>query len=245
MSLRDWILYEDRAVVALAKPAGLAAQGGGGVSESLDAMLAGLSRNPRTIPRLAHRLDRDTSGVIVAGRTRTATAALSAAFAERRVEKTYLAVVCGGATEPAEGRIDAPLIRTRVGRVDVVRVAKAGGPAALPAATRYATRAATALAALVEAAPETGRMHQIRIHLATLGRPIFGDGKYGGLFRIGAAAAPRVMLHALALRLPHPDGGMLRLQAPPPDDFLNIARALDLDAGLDASFPRSVRELSP
>lgn len=242
MTLRDWIIYEDRAVIALAKPSGLAAQGGGGVSESLDVMLAALSRNPRTAPRLAHRLDRETSGVIVAGRTRTATAALSAAFAARRVEKTYLAIVCGGAPEPAEGRIDAPLIRTRTGRVDLVRIAKAGEHGAQAAATRYATRAATPLAALVEAAPETGRMHQIRIHLAARGRPIFGDGKYGGLFRIDAVAAPRVLLHALVLTAPHPDGGTLRLHAPPPEDFVAAAHALDLAAGLDASCPPSVRE---
>ncbi|MBU6371461.1 MAG: RluA family pseudouridine synthase [Alphaproteobacteria bacterium] len=245
MTVRDWIIYEDRAVVAVAKPPGLAAQGGGGVAESLDVLLGELSRNPRTTPRLAHRLDRETSGVIVAGRTRTATAALSAAFAERRVEKTYLALVCGGAPEPADGRIDAPLVRTRTGRVDVVRVARPGEQGAQAAATAYATRAATAHAALVEAAPETGRMHQIRIHLAALGRPIFGDGKYGGLFRIGAVTAPRVMLHALALAVPHPDGGVLRLHAPPPEDFRAAAQALDLAAGLGASFPPPSREPPP
>lgn len=245
MTVRDWIIYEDRAVIAVAKPAGLAAQGGGGVSESLDVMLAAMSRNPRTAPRLAHRLDRETSGVIVAGRTRTATAALSAAFAERRVRKTYLALVCGGAPEPAEGAIDLPLIRTRSGRVDVVRVAKAGETGAQPALTRYATVATVADAALIRAAPETGRMHQIRIHLAALGRPIFGDGKYGGLFRLGAVSAPRVMLHALELEAPHPDGGVLRLRAPPPEDFLFAAHALNLAAGLDALSPLATREPTP
>lgn len=245
MSVRDWIIYEDRAVIAVAKPAGLAAQGGSGVGESLDVMLAALSRNPRTAPRLAHRLDRETSGVIVAGRTRTATAALSAAFAERRVRKTYLALVCGGAPEPVEGALDLSLIRTRAGRVDVVRVAKAGEAGAQPALTRYATAAAVADAALVRAAPETGRMHQIRIHLAALGRPIFGDGKYGGLFRLGAVSAPRVMLHALELETPHPDGGVLRLRAPPPEDFLCVAQALNLASRPDELSPVAIREPAP
>ncbi len=234
MTVRNWIIYEDRAVIAVAKPAGLASQGGGGVSESLDAMLAALSRNPRTSPRLAHRLDRETSGVILAGRTRTATAALSAAFAERRVRKTYLALVCGGAPDPSDGHIDAPIARVRAGRVDIVRVANPGEAGAQPASTRYATRAATPAAALIQAEPETGRMHQIRLHLAALGRPIFGDGKYGGLFRIGPVAASRVMLHAWSIEAPHPEGGVLRIQAAPPDDFLTTARALGLDAGIDS-----------
>jgi len=237
MSLRDWIIYEDRAILALAKPAGLAAQGGGGIVESLDEMLKELARNPRTIPRLAHRLDRETSGIIVAGRTKTATAALSAAFANRDVAKTYLAIVCGGAPTPQEGRMDAPLVRTRKGRVDLIRIARPGEEGAQDASTIYATRAAQGAAALVQVEPQTGRMHQIRVHLASIGRPIFGDGKYGGLFRLGGVAAQRVMLHAAALDLPHPEGGRLRLEAPPPKDFQDAVAALGLGS---AQSPASV-----
>jgi tRNA pseudouridine32 synthase/23S rRNA pseudouridine746 synthase len=242
MNVRDWIIYEDKALIALAKPSGLAAQGGSGVSESLDSMLAALSRNPRTAPRLVHRLDRETSGIILAGRTRAATAALSAAFASRDVVKIYLALVCGGAPEPVDGRIEAPLVRTRKGRVDLIRTARPGEADAQAAETLYFTLVARGGAAMVRAEPHTGRMHQIRVHLASLGRPIFGDGKYGGLFRIGAATAARAMLHAWRLDVPHPDGGRLKLEAEPPKDFQNAAAALELRAGWSSSIEAGLVE---
>jgi tRNA pseudouridine32 synthase/23S rRNA pseudouridine746 synthase len=102
-------------------------------------------------------------------------------------------------------------------------------PAGQSARTRYRTLAATAEAALLELTPETGRMHQLRAHLAAIGRPIAGDGKYGGLFRLGAAEVPTLMLHAAALDLPHPDGSRLPLAALPPPAFTDTARSLGLE----------------
>jgi tRNA pseudouridine32 synthase/23S rRNA pseudouridine746 synthase len=229
---RAFLIYEDVHVLAFDKPAGLSVQGGGGVEASLDDLLAAFARSNGKRPRLAHRLDRETSGVIVAGRTHPALVFLNRAFAERRTEKRYLALVCGGAPDPAEGVIDAPLVRTKVHGVDVMRAGRVGDAAALPAATAYRTLASTDRAALVEARPHTGRMHQIRAHLAQSGRPIAGDGKYGGLFAIGSAPTPHLLLHALSLDVPHPDGGRLMITAPAPPAFVYAAKALGLAGAL-------------
>ncbi|MBY0447791.1 MAG: RluA family pseudouridine synthase, partial [Hyphomonadaceae bacterium] len=128
------ILHEDRQVIAVNKPAGLATQGGSGVAESLEDWLADRVRAGRRV-RLVHRLDRDTSGVLIAAKTQPAAAFLSAAFADRRVEKTYLAIVCG--RPPAEGVIEAALVKAP-GKVDLMRVARAG-ETGLAARTRYRT----------------------------------------------------------------------------------------------------------
>jgi 23S rRNA-/tRNA-specific pseudouridylate synthase len=108
-------------------------------------------------------------------------------------------------------------------------------PAGQSAQTRYRTLGATAEAAFVELRPETGRMHQLRAHLAAIGRPIAGDGKYGGLFRLYAADVPRLMLHAASLTLPHPAGGRARFEAPLPQDMSELLRSLRLEL-TDAQF---------
>lgn len=219
------LIHEDAHVLAFNKPAGLAVQGGSGVSLSLEDLLGAFAKSNGKRPRLVHRLDRDTSGVIVAARTKPAAAFLSQAFAGRTAKKTYLAIVCGGAPEPREGEINLALKKSSRRGLDIMEPA-ADGQSAL---TRYATESAAASAALVALHPETGRMHQLRAHLAAIGRPIFGDGKYGGLFRLGAVEAPGLMLHAAALELPHPAGGLLRLAAPPPPAFAQAARSLELE----------------
>lgn len=229
---RAFLIYEDAHVLAFDKPAGLSVQGGGGVEAHLDDLLAAFARSNGKRPRLAHRLDRETSGVIVAGRTHPALVYLNRAFAERRTVKRYIAIVCGGPPAPAEGVIDTPLVRTKVRSVDLVRAAREAERGAQAASTAYRTLAATPGAALLEAFPHTGRMHQIRAHLALLGRPIAGDGKYGGLFALGAVPTPHLMLHALALDAPHPDGGRLHVAAPPPAAFRSAAEALGLSAGM-------------
>jgi len=229
---RAFLIYEDAHLLAFDKPSGLSVQGGGGVEANLDDLLVAFARSNGKRPRLAHRLDRETSGVILAGRTHPALTFLNRAFSERRTVKRYLAIVCGGAPDPAVDSIDSPLVRTKVRGVDVVRAARAGEEGAQSASTSYRTLAAAPDAALLEASPLTGRMHQIRAHLAQRGRPLAGDGKYGGLFAIGAVATPHLLLHALTLEVPHPDGGCLHLSAAPPPSFRAAAEALGLEAGM-------------
>ncbi|MDZ4776301.1 MAG: RluA family pseudouridine synthase [Alphaproteobacteria bacterium] len=229
---RAFLIHEDPQVLVFDKPAGLSVQGGSGVEVSLDEMLAQLTDRKGRRPRLAHRLDRETSGVIVAGRTPSAIAALNQAFADRATEKTYLAIVCGGAPEPSQGLLDTRLVKTKVRGVDIVRAARDDESPSWNAETAYRTLAATEAAALVEARPHTGRMHQIRAHLALAGRPIAGDGKYGGLFSLGGAATPHLLLHALALRVPHPAGGALSIFVRPPAVFRETAEKLGLGTAL-------------
>jgi tRNA pseudouridine32 synthase/23S rRNA pseudouridine746 synthase len=221
------IVYEDAQVLALAKPSGLSVQGGSGVEHALDRMLEAEALNSKKPPRLAHRLDRETSGVILAGKTRSATAALGAAFADRACEKLYLALVSGAG--PTEGEIATPLVKIKTKGLDLVRPGRPGEPA-MDALTRYRTLAAASDAALLEARPATGRLHQIRAHLASIGRPILGDGKYGGLFAASGAPAPRLMLHAFAIEIPHPAGGCFRVSAPLPPEFRSYLEALGLPA---------------
>lgn len=220
------LIHEDAHVLAFDKPSGLAVQGGSGVGQCLEDMLGSYARSNGKRPRLVHRLDRETSGVIVTARTKPAAAALSAAFAERQAVKTYLAIVCGGAPSPAEGEVAVALRKVTRAGIDIMEAASdSAGKLAL---TRYRTLAATSGAALLEVEPRTGRMHQIRAHMALIGRPIAGDGKYGGLFTLVSVEAERLMLHALRLRAPHPAGGLLDLEAPPPSAFLDFQRALGL-----------------
>lgn len=222
---RSLVVHEDAHVIAFNKPSGLAVQGGSGVARSLEDLLAAFAKSNGKQPRLVHRLDRETSGVIIAARTKPAAAFFSAAFAGRDVKKTYLAIVCGGAPERREGEIALSLKKSSRRGLDIMEIAK-DGQAAL---TRYRTLAATPEAALMELSPETGRMHQLRAHLAAIGRPIAGDGKYGGLYRIGGTEIPRLLLHAAALDVPFPDGGRQTFVAPPPPEFEAVARSLGLE----------------
>jgi 23S rRNA pseudouridine1911/1915/1917 synthase len=170
---------------------------------------------------LVHRLDRETSGVTVLARTPRAAAALSEAFRTGAPEKTYLAL-CARAPAPPEGRIDAPLAKDPA-RAGLRRVDPRGDAAA----TRYRTLCAGPRAALVEARPETGRTHQIRVHLAHVGAPLLGDARYGGPRRVGELSIPRVMLHARRLELAHPvTRAPLAFEAPVPGDFAAAERAL-------------------
>lgn len=222
---RSLLIHEDAHLLAFNKPSGLPVQGGSGVTRSLEDLLAAFAKSNGKRPRLVHRLDRETSGVIIAARTKPAAAFFSEAFAGRAAKKTYLAVVCGGQPDPAQGEIALSLKKSARRGLDIMEIAP-DGQAAL---TRYRTLAATAEAALLELDPETGRMHQLRAHLAAIGRPIAGDGKYGGLYRIGATAIPRLLLHAAALEMPHPDGGRRTFIAPPPPDFQAALQSLGLE----------------
>jgi tRNA pseudouridine32 synthase/23S rRNA pseudouridine746 synthase len=223
--VRALVIHEDNAVIALNKPAGLAVQGGSGVTRSLEDLLAAFAKPNGKRPRLVHRLDRETSGVIVVARTKPAAAFLSEAFSGRTAVKVYFAIVCGGAPDALDGEIALPLKKASRRGLDIMEAAADGQPAL----TRCRTLSAAAAAAVLELTPETGRMHQLRAHMAAIGRPIAGDGKYGGLYRIGATEIPGLMLHAASLELPHPEGGRRRFEAPPPLAFNDIVRSLGLE----------------
>jgi tRNA pseudouridine32 synthase/23S rRNA pseudouridine746 synthase len=222
--VRGLVIYEDAHLIGFDKPAGLAVQGGSGVARSLEDLLAAFAKSNGKSPRLVHRLDRETSGVIIAARTKPDAAFFSAAFAGRDAEKTYVAITCG-APSPREGLITAPLAKQTRRGLDLMEIASGGQPAR----TRYRTLSAANGAALVELKPETGRMHQLRAHLAHIGAPIAGDGKYGGLFRLGGVETPNLLLHALRLDLPHPEAGRITLEAPPGAAFLSAGRSLGLE----------------
>jgi tRNA pseudouridine32 synthase/23S rRNA pseudouridine746 synthase len=226
--VRGLVLYEDADILALNKPSGLSSQGGRGQANTLDELLWAFARPGKARPRLIHRLDRDTSGVILTAKTKPAAGFLGKALMSRKVSKTYLAIVTPGAPEPAAGVIDLPLRRDEQGREAYMRVCAAEHPDAEQARSRYRTRASGNGAALLELEPETGRMHQLRVHLAAIGRPIAGDARYGGALVVAGHPVPRLMLHAAALAFPHPGGGMKCLEAAPPQDLALLSAALGL-----------------
>ena len=237
--VKSLVVFEDAHILALNKPAGLSSQGGRGQVHTLDELLWAFAKSSGNRPRLVHRLDRDTSGLILTAKTRPAAGFLGKALMGRRVRKTYLAIVTPGAPEPAQGLIEAPLRRDEQGRDGYMRVCAADHPDAETARSRYRTLSTGEGAALVELSPETGRMHQLRVHLAWIGRPIAGDSRYGGALMLAGKPVPRLMLHAAALEFPHPDGGRHRLAALPPADFLGVAANAGLALPTAAPFPNA------
>jgi tRNA pseudouridine32 synthase/23S rRNA pseudouridine746 synthase len=224
--VRSMVIYEDPSILALNKPAGLSSQGGRGQVHTLDELLWAFAKSNGKRPELVHRLDRDTSGVIVAARTKPAAGALGKAIMGRKVKKTYRAIVAPGAPEPPEGVIETPLRREERGREAYMRPCAPDHPDAESASTAYRTVKQGPAAALLELQPHTGRMHQLRVHLASIGRPIAGDARHGGALMLAGEEVPRLMLHALALEFPHPDGGWKRIEAEPPGDFQSLSHAL-------------------
>jgi 23S rRNA pseudouridine955/2504/2580 synthase len=210
---KSLVLYEDDEVLALNKPAGLAVQGGTKTTKHVDRLLSawgeGLER-----PRLVHRLDRDTSGVLLLGKTPGAAARLSGAFAKRMAKKTYWAIVCG-APRPAEGVIDLNLVKRGVGDREMVIPADPKDPQGQPAETEYVTVSRAAQRATWMALrPHTGRTHQLRAHMLAIGHPILGDPKYNDEHSRELSVDLQLQLHSRRVTLPHPGGGMLVIEAP-------------------------------
>lgn len=215
--LQARVLYSDAHILAIDKPAGLPVQGGSGSPRHLDGMLDVFQEGGQR-PKLVHRLDRDTSGVLVLARTPAAASALAKAFRSRLAKKLYWAIVVGTPQPPA-GRIDLPLSK-RPGRLgERMSPDHLGGERAI---TEYRLiERAGREAGWLALQPVTGRTHQLRVHCLALGTPILGDGKYGGAAAFVQGLGPRVRLHlhARALRIPHPAGGLITLEAPLPDDM--------------------------
>ncbi len=227
--VRTLVLYEDAEVLALNKPPGLSSQGGRIAVHTLDELLFAFAKKSGVRPRLVHRLDRDTSGVILTARSQPGAAFLGKALMSRRVKKTYLAIVAPGAPDPREGGVDVALRKESQGREAYMKVCADDHPDAQAASSRYRTLSSSPVAALVELAPRTGRMHQLRVHMASIGRPIAGDPRYGGALVLGGKPVPRLMLHAAALTFPHPAGGERRVAAPIPADMASLLAGLGLD----------------
>ena len=212
--LEDAILYMDKHLFVLNKPSGLATQGGSGLKEHVDGMLDQLSFEKTSRPKLVHRLDRDTSGVLLVARTSQAAAGLSRALASRDASKVYWALV-KGVPKQKHGIVKAALAKEGA-RGKGERMTVSEDEEAKFALTEYAVMAQAGQEyAWVAARPVTGRTHQIRVHLASLGTPIVGDFKYGGTDAKGKGAiADKLHLHARSIDIARPDGGRLNVIAP-------------------------------
>lgn len=228
--VKSMIVYEDEHIMGFNKPSGLSSQGGRGGGNNLDDMMWTFVKPSGRRPMLIHRLDRDTSGILLVAKTQPATSYLGKAMIRRAFAKTYLAVVGNPHNLPDAGVIRFPLRREEIGREAYSRVSADDHPDAQTAETAFTVLARSAEAALVRCEPHTGRMHQIRVHLAEMGSPIAGDVRYGGALSLEGVAVPRLMLHARQLTFPHPDGrGEFVLEAPVPEDMAQLCREIGLD----------------
>ena len=210
---RSLVLYEDEEVLALNKPSGLAVQGGTKTTRHIDRLLSAWGEGVER-PRLVHRLDRDTSGVLLLGKTPAAAGQLSGAFARRKAKKTYWAIVAGN-PRPSEGVIELPLVKKGVGDRELVVPADPQENGAEAAETEFVTlsRAADRVAWMA-LRPHTGRTHQLRAHMKAVGHAILGDPKYGDAPSEPLSAGLQLQLHARRLTLPHPSSGTLIIEAP-------------------------------
>ena len=229
-NLQAAIIYRDNDIIALNKPAGLAVQGGTGTTRHLDAMLDVLTFDASERPRLVHRLDKDTSGVMLLARNVTAASKLTAAFRDRETKKTYWALVVGIPT-PKRGLINQPLAKRRGAGGEKVMADEDG----TRASTYYtildtAARRATWLAMR----PITGRTHQLRVHATVLGNPIVGDGKYGGSSAFLTGIANKLHLHSSSITFRHPRSGeLMKMAAPLTGHMAETWKFLGLDAASD------------
>lgn len=227
--IKSLVIYDDGDLVIFNKPAGLASQGGGGVEHHIDAYFPLLEKDGMP-PRLIHRLDRDTSGLLLAARSAEAVRRLGKNFKDRRVHKVYWAVTVG-MPEEGEGTVKAPIAKARGPIKDKMAIDDVEGKYAetdFAVLDRMGTQAA-----FVAFWPRTGRTHQIRVHAAdVLGCPVLGDGKYGGQGSelAGLDIAKGLHLHARRLVFRHPvENRTVDVMAPLPEDMKKSWRALGFD----------------
>jgi 23S rRNA pseudouridine955/2504/2580 synthase len=230
--LRDLILYEDNDVFVFNKPFGLAVQGGSGLTRHIDGMLPALASPRGDIPRLVHRLDRDTTGVLVVARTRKAAADLGAAFRARSTKKIYWAL-CAGVPKVKQGRISSFLAKGEDEHGDQKMKVVSQSREASHALTYYAVvdQSAQKLSWL-SLRPVTGRTHQLRVHTADIGCPIVGDPKYFNVenWELPGGIQKRLHLHARRIVMPLPSGKTLDVSAPLPQHMQQSWNLLGLDA---------------
>ncbi|MGX1427515.1 23S rRNA pseudouridine955/2504/2580 synthase [Bradyrhizobium elkanii] len=231
-ALKDMTLYEDDDVLVLNKPAGLAVQGGSGMTRHVDQMLEVMRDAKGQKPRLVHRLDRETSGCLLVAKTRFAATHLTGAFRHRSARKIYWALVAG-VPKPKQGRISTYLAKEESEEDSIMRIAEHGDEGASHAVTYYAVveTSATKLA-WVSLKPVTGRTHQLRAHMAHIDHAIVGDPKYFNKENWQLPGGLQNRLHLLARRIviPHPRGGVIDATAPLPPHMLQSWNLLGLEA---------------
>lgn len=225
--IQSLVIHRDAQALVLNKPPGLATQGGTKTHEHVDALLDGVQFEAEGRPKLVHRLDKDTSGALLVARTARAAAFFSKHFSGRSARKVYWALVVG-VPQIEDGLVDLPIGKQPGTGGEKMHVDEENGQ---PARSRYRViEQAGNRAAWVELQPLTGRTHQLRVHMAAIGHPIVGDGKYGGQEAFLTGGVSRKMhLHARRIRIDHPDGGTIDVTAELPQHFAESMDMLGFD----------------
>ncbi len=208
--IRNMVIYQDNSVIILNKPPGLAVQGGSGIIRHVDGLLDCLQGDNIERPKLVHRLDKDTSGILVIARNSRAAKSLTESFRNRKTNKIYWALVIGR-PERTEGTVNAPLDKEPGTRGERMMVSDNGKKAVTDF---HVMDSALKTTSWVAFRPVTGRTHQIRVHATVLDTPIVGDGKYGGRGAfLDGVVSKKLHLHARSIDIDHPDGGILSMRA--------------------------------
>ncbi|NND49055.1 MAG: RluA family pseudouridine synthase [Rhizobiales bacterium] len=241
--IRSLVIHQDDRVIALNKPPGLATQGGTGVRAHVDRLLIGLQGRHDERPRLVHRLDRDTSGVLLIARDRAAAASLTKSLKSRHARKIYWALV-RGVPAGEGGRISNFIGPDAATRGETQCVLHQGEPGAVHAVSRFSLidRAGTRVS-WVKLEPETGRKHQLRVHMAHIGHEVLGDRRYLDVqnWEAPGGLEEGLYLHARRIILPHPSGGTLDVTAAMPEHMAHGFQLLGFDETLaDASEPEDL-----
>ena len=228
---QNLVIHRDAQAIVINKPPGLATQGGTKTDDHVDGLLDALEFELDQRPKLVHRLDKDTSGALLIARTARSAAYFAKAFSSRTARKVYWAIVMG-VPSIEDGMIELPIAKQPGTGGEKMHVDEAEG---LPARSRYRViERAGNRAAWVELQPHTGRTHQLRVHMAAIGHPIVGDGKYGGKEAFLSGTISRKMhLHARRIRVDHPDGGRVDVRAELPEHFATslVSLGFDINAG--------------
>lgn len=235
----EMVIHQDPAAFVLNKPPGLATQGGTKTTAHVDGLLDALQFDAEGRPKLVHRLDKDTSGALLVARTSRAAAFFSKAFSGRSAKKVYWALVVG-VPSIDDGTIDLPIAKQPGTGGEKMHVDEENGQ---PARSRYRViERAGNRACWVELQPFTGRTHQLRVHMAAIGHPIVGDGKYGGPAAFLTGGISRKMhLHARRIRVDHPDGGAIDVTAELPTHFAESLAGLGFDEAAGDALPADTR----
>lgn len=236
--INDLVLYQDDAIIALNKPSGLAVQGGSRTRRHIDAMAGALAKDG-VAPRLVHRLDKDTAGLLILARTRRAAQLLGAAFKSHKIEKIYWAVTVG-CPNPRQGRIDLPLTKAS-GISGHEKMVPDPGKGAKAAVTDFQLIEEAGPAAFVALRPVTGRTHQLRAHMAAIACPILGDRKYGGEAAIIEGTQSKLHLFCRSMTFVNPSSGRkMTLSAPLTGHMRETWEFFEFDDDAQCDWPEQI-----